>query len=233
MEPVVLPAPPAGPAPFDLTAPWGRTRAWANMIWSDHGFLRVGFQNAHWISPELVRTNQPFPHQLKWWAERGIRTVINARGASGMGLNALEREACARYGLVMEDFSIYSRAVPTAAQVLGARDLFDRIQYPALLHCKSGSDRAGIMSVFYKHFREGLPIREAQEQLSLRFGHMRAGLTGVLDYTFDRYLAEAEPKGLSFIDWVQSEAYDPPAMEREFRSAWWGRAITEGILRRE
>ena len=62
---------------------------------------------------------------------------------------------------------------------------------------------------------------------------LAAPLTGVLDYTFDRYLAEAEPKGLSFIDWVQSEAYDPPAMEREFRSAWWGRAITEGILRRE
>lgn len=231
MEPVAQAAP--GPALFDLNAPWGRTRAWTNLIWNDHGFLRVGFQNAHWISDELVRTNQPFPHQLKWWAERGIRTVVNARGAHEQGLHALEREACARHGLVMEDFSIYSRAVPSREQVLGARDLFDRICYPALLHCKSGSDRAGIMSVFYKHFRQGLPIREAVEQLSLRYGHMRAGLTGVLDYTFDRYLAEGEPAGLSFLEWVESPAYDAPAMEKTFRSAWWGRVITEGILRRE
>jgi protein tyrosine/serine phosphatase len=218
---------------FDLSAPWGRLRAYTHLIWSDHGFLRVGFQNAHWISPELVRTNQPFPFQLNWWAARGIKTVVNLRGANGTGLHALEREACARLGLTMEDFTIYSRAVPTRQQVLDARDLFERIEYPALMHCKSGSDRAGVMSVFYKHFREGLPIREAVKQLSMRFGHARAGLTGVLDYTFERYLAEAEPKGLSFVDWVESPDFDPDAIKRDYRSQWWGRLLTEGILRRE
>ena len=218
---------------FDLAAPWGRLRAYTHLIWTDHGFLRVGFQNAHWISSELVRTNQPFPFQLNWWAARGIKTVVNLRGANGTGLHALEREACARLGLKMEDFTIYSRAVPTRQQVLDARDLFERIEYPALMHCKSGSDRAGIMSVFYKHFREGLPIREAVKQLSMRFGHARAGHTGVLDYTFERYLSEAEPKGLSFVEWVESPDYDPDAIKRDFRSQWWGRMITEGILRRE
>ena len=146
--------------PFDLNAPQGRLRAYAHLIWSDHGFLRVGYQNAHWISPEMVRTNQPFPFQLQWWAARGIKTIVNARGANGTGLHALEHETCLRLGLKMEDFSIYSRAVPSREQVLGARDLFDRIEYPALLHCKSGSDRAGIMSVFYMHFRKGLPIED-------------------------------------------------------------------------
>ena len=223
----------AQPPVFDLNAPWGRTRAYAHLIWSDHGFLRLGYQNAHWISDELVRTNQPFPYQLEWWARRGIRTVVNLRGANGTGLHALERDACLRLGLKMEDFTIYSRAVPPRSQILAARDLFDRIRYPAIMHCKSGSDRAGIMSVFYLHFRKGLPIREALSQLSIRYGHMRAGLTGVLDYTFERYLQEAEPFGVSFIDWVQSEAYDAPAIEKEFRSNWWGRLMTEKILRRE
>jgi protein tyrosine/serine phosphatase len=218
---------------FDLDQPWGRTRAYSQLIWQDHGFLRVGYQNAHWISDELVRSNQPFPFQLAWWARRGIRTVVNCRGGGETGFHALEREACARHGLILEEFQIFSRAVPSRSQVLGARDLFERIAYPALIHCKSGSDRAGIMSVFYKHFREGQPIRQALSQLSLRYGHMRAGLTGALDYTFERYLEEAEPFGVSFLDWVTSETYDAAAIERDFRSNWWGRLLTDKILRRE
>ena len=221
------------PASFDLTAPWGRTRAWAQLILQDHGFLRVGWHNAHWISDEVARTNQPFPYQLGWWADAGIRTVVNARGAGTTGFHALERDACARHGLVLEEFTLWSRAVPTREQVLGAKALLDRIRYPALIHCKSGSDRAGLMSVFYKHFREGRPIREAVEPLSMRYGHMRAGKTGMLDFTFDHYLAEVEPRGLSFLEWVQSDEYDPPALEKRFKSSWWGSLITERILRRE
>ena len=93
----------------------------------------------------------------------------------------------------------------------GAKALFETVEYPALMHCKSGADRAGIMAVFYRHFRQGRPIREALAQLSPRYLHVRAGLTGVLDYIFERYLAEGEPAGLSFLDWVESPAYDPAA----------------------
>ena len=103
---------------------------------------------------------------------------------------ALEVEACRRLGLELVDFVIASRDVPTAAKVLGARDLFETVRYPALMHCKSGADRAGIMAVFYMHFRRGKPIREAMAQLSPRYLHVRAGLTGVLDHVFERYLAE-------------------------------------------
>ena len=62
-----------------------------------------------------------------------------------------------------------------------------------MMHCKSGADRAGVMSVLYMHFRKGLPISEAIRQLDLKFGHVRAGLTGVLDYCFEKYIAEVEP----------------------------------------
>jgi hypothetical protein len=62
---------------------------------------------------------------------------------------------------------------------------------------------------------------------------VRAGLTGVLDYIFERYLAEGEPAGQSFADWVQSEAYDPARLKAEFRANWWGTQLTERLLRRE
>ena len=43
---------------------------------------------------------------------------------------------------------------------------------------------------------------------------LAASETGVLDFAFERYLEEAEPKGISFEDWVKSPAYDPPAIRR-------------------
>lgn len=202
-------------------------------LWKDHAWIRLGFSNAHWISDELVRTNQPWPFQLKAWRERGVRTVINLRGGFQTSFRALEVDACARYGLELVDFVVASRDVPTAETVLAARRLFESIRYPALMHCKSGADRAGLMGVLYKHFRQGLPIRDAVEQLSPKYLHAKAGLTGVLDYIFERYLAEAEPSGLTFEDWVRSPAYDPVRIKADFRAGWWGTILTERLLKRE
>lgn len=218
---------------FDLTTAAGRRRTVLDHLWKDHAYLRLGFSNAHWISDELVRTNQPWPFQLKAWADRGVRTVINLRGGFHTSFRALEVDACARYGLELVDFVVASRDVPTAEKVLAAQRLFGEIRYPALMHCKSGADRAGIMGVFYKHFRQGLPIREAIEQLSPKYLHTRAGLTGVLDYIFERYLTEAEPAGVSFVDWVRSSAYDPVKIKADFRAGWWGTVLTERLMRRE
>ena len=220
-------------AGFDLSTPEGRKRALRDYMWNDHAFLRLRFQNAHWISDELVRTNQPSPEQLAGWKARGIKTIINLRGGFDGSFYALEKEACEQLGLTLVDFTITSREVPSRARVLGARDLFQTVEYPALMHCKSGADRAGIMSVFYMHFRKGKTIREAMDQLHLRYLHVKAGKTGVLDYTFERYLAEGEPAGLSFIEWVESPAYDPDAIKADFRAQWWGNMLTEGWLKRE
>jgi protein tyrosine/serine phosphatase len=220
-------------ADFDLTTPKGRTATYLDYLWKDHAYLRLGFSNAHWISDELVRTNQPWPHQLAEWKKRGIKTVINLRGGFDASFHALEKDACERLGLKMVDFTITSREVPSRARVHGAKELFETIEYPALMHCKSGADRAGIMSVFYMHFRKGLPIREALDQLHIRYLHVKQGKTGVLDYTFERYLAEGEPKGQTFLEWVDSDAYDEAAIKADFRANMWGRLLTEGVLKRE
>lgn len=220
-------------AEFNLSTPAGRVNAYLDYLWNDHAYLRLGFSNAHWISDELARANQPWPHQLAAWKRQGIKTVINLRGGFDASFYALEKAACERLGLTLVDFTITSREVPSRARVLGAKRLFETIAYPAMMHCKSGADRAGIMSVLYMHFRKGRTIREALDQLHLRYLHVRAGKTGVLDYTFERYLEEGEPAGLSFLEWVESPAYDPAGIKADFRAAWWGTALTERLLRRE
>jgi protein tyrosine/serine phosphatase len=218
---------------FDLSTGAGRLRTVLHYLWNDHAYLRLGFQNAHWISPELVRANQPWPFQLERWQRRGIRTVINLRGGFDGSFYALERDACQRLGLKLIDFTVTSREIPSRKQVEGAKALFETLDYPALMHCKSGADRAGIMSVLYCHFRLGQPIRKAVEQLSPRYLHVKQGKTGVLDYVFERYLEDVEPTGVSFLEWVQSDAYDPAGMKAAFRAQWWGTLLTERLARRE
>ncbi len=218
---------------YDLTTPKGRFKAYWDYNFQDHAFLRAAFQNAHWVSPELVRTNQPSPRQLARWRDKGVKTIVNLRGGFDGSFYALERDACQKLGLEMVDFVVTSREIPSREQVLGAKRLFETLKYPALMHCKSGADRAGVMSVLYCHFRLGQPIETAISQLSLKYLHMEAGKTGVLDYFFDRYLEDIAPQGISFLDWVESDAYDPKGMKAEFRAKWWGNIFTEGLLKRE
>lgn len=218
---------------FDLSTPGGRMGAYLDYLWKDHAYLRLGFSNAHWISDELARANQPWPHQLAEWKRKGIRTVVNLRGGFDASFHALEKEACERLGLEMVNFTITSRDAPSRERVRGAKELFETLKYPAMMHCKSGSDRAGIMSVLYMHFRKGLPIREAMDQLNLRYLHVKQGNCGVLDYTFERYLAEGEPKGLSFLEWVESDDYDAAQIKADFRAGMIGKLLTDKILRRE
>lgn len=218
---------------FDLSTPAGRRRAYLDYLWKDHACLRLGFQNAFWVSEELVRTNQPWPHQLRRWRDAGIKTVVNLRGGFDASFHVLEKQACADLGLTMVDFTITSREVPSVARVVGAKRLFETLDYPALMHCKSGADRAGIMSVFYRHFRLGETISQAMGALHISHLHVKAGKTGVLDYVFERYLADVEPRGIGFLDWVESGDYDPDALKADFRARWWGTLLTEKLARRE
>ena len=218
---------------FDLSTTAGRLATYVDYNLNDHAFLRIQFQNAHWLGDRLVRTNQPWPFQLKRWRERGVRTVINLRGGFDASFYALERDACARLGLKLVNFTVNSREAPSRERILGARDMFAQIEYPALMHCKSGADRASLMSVLYAHFQLGQPISQAIGQMSFRYLHIKSSKTGVLDHVFLTYLREVEPQGVSFLDWVESEAYDAPALTREFHAGRAGDFLVERVLRRE
>lgn len=218
---------------FDLTTPQGRRRARADLIWADHGFLRSRFSNFHWIEEGVMaRANQPSPEAVARYAEMGFKTILNLRGPSTTGYYALEREACEEHGIAMIDARMHSREPPSVEQVRRAKELFETIQYPALMHCKSGADRAGVMAVLYAHFKMSQTIEQAVEQLSLKYLHVKQGKTGVIDYFFARYGEETRESGKSFMDWVEQD-YDKPKVRADFKTEWWANILVDKILRRE
>ena len=217
---------------LDLNNPADRKRAYRDLTWGDHGFLRKRFANHHDIGGGMYRENQPSPKRIAEWAKMGIKTNINLRGESPKGFYLLEKEACEKHGITMVDFRVYSRDTHTAEKIRAAKELFENIEYPAVMHCKSGADRTGIMGVLYRHFRMGDTIEEAMEQLKFKYLHVKQGKTGMLDFFFNDYLKYAKEHDIEFLEWVET-VYDPADVKARFMEQWSGNPVTELIFRRE
>ena len=203
-----------------------------DMLLIDHGVFRLIYLNKHRLGGRAWRSAQPAPHHIARLARQGVRTIVNLRGERLCGSYWLKRAACERYGIKLVSFQVRSRTTPTREQVLGARELFERIEYPMLMHCKSGADRVGLMSVLYRFAKEGVPMQQAKRQLSLRYGHFRQADTGILDRFFESYLEYNKRQPMPFFQWVET-VYDPHELKRSFKSAGWARKLVDQVLRRE
>ncbi|BDG70330.1 dual specificity protein phosphatase family protein [Roseomonas fluvialis] len=219
----------------DLSVPGARRSAWLNSLFVDHALLRLGWRNWGVVeSGHLYRSNHPTPWQLEQAVRRyGIRTVINLRGhREACGSDALGRQAAAALGLEHIDAPLESRGAPHKDRVLRLAGIFARMNGPALIHCKSGADRTGLAAGIWLLTRGGT-VDQALDQLSLRFGHVAAARTGILDAFFRSYAAFTKRQGgKPFLDWVR-EDYSEDALRASFRSTPWADRLVDGVLRRE
>ncbi|GAA6155482.1 tyrosine-protein phosphatase [Pyruvatibacter sp. HU-CL02332] len=209
-----------------------RFRTYMNMIFVDHGFVRLLIAKASPITQRAWRSGQPWPYQVKQAKERGIRTILNLRGARDCGSYVLEREACEKYGITLIDMPLDSRGAPQVDRLNRAQEIFSTIEYPVLMHCKSGADRAGIGSALYQMLKEGQTVTQAKSQLSLRYGHVRQAKTGVLDAFLEEYEARNAREPIDFMTWVNTE-YDREGLNGKFQHMKSMDILVDFILRRE
>ena len=174
----------------------------------DHGFIRALYPNIHSIDKQMYRSSQPSPKQLKLFKKKyGLKTIINLRGENGLSAYSLEKEACLKLNLELVNFRAYSRNPPESEEIKILISLFNNIEYPALMHCKSGSDRTGVVATLYRILYLKESVEEAfKKELHWKYGHIKSSHTGVLDYFFTQYLSENKKNPKSFLDWV--EDYD-------------------------
>ncbi|HXF52959.1 MAG TPA: sulfur transferase domain-containing protein [Hyphomicrobiaceae bacterium] len=211
---------------------FGPIASYLDMLFVDHGIFRLIYVNRHRIGAQAWRSAQPAPHHIRRLARQGLKTIVNLRGERLCGSYWLEQEACKRYGIKLVNFQVRSRAAPSRHEIKAARELFESIEYPMLMHCKSGADRAGLMSVLFRFIKEGVPLEEAKKELSLRYGHIRQADTGILDHFFEAYLEHNRACPIPFFEWVDT-VYDPDELKRSFRAKGWANRLVNDILRRE
>lgn len=226
-------APPRCTTDWSLTGPAGRLRTWANAQLRDHGLFRLAWSNFHVVGGGMYRSGQPGPAQLRRWQARyGLRSVINLRGSHDFASYTLERTACAELGIALHDIRLFSHIPPSPQRIAELAMLFERVEYPVLMHCKMGADRSGLGSALYRILRLGHPVAEAVRELSLRYGHLRHARAGVLDYLFASYLAYAAHTPIGFMEWVHS-VYDDQALKQRYRADGWASLALERMLPRE
>jgi protein tyrosine/serine phosphatase len=197
----------------------------------DHGIFRFKWRSLHKISEQTYRSNQPFPWQiLADKNKRGIKTIINLRGVRNCSSFFLEKETCAKHNIKLINFPVTSRAAPKIETILAAKKLFNEIEYPMIMHCKSGADRAGLMSALYLILHKNIPVNDAKKQLSFKYLHLKYAKTGILDAFFDNYLKENKKQ--DFLNWVKND-YDPEKLKLSFKVKKLSEILSTYVLRRE
>ena len=216
----------------DLTTSVSRARAWSDSLLVDHAALRVVWDNFAEVVPgRLYRSNHPTPGRLAALKRRyGLKTLINLRGHRQCGSDALSREAAMRLGLVHVDMAFESRGAPHRDRILRFAEIYRGLQTPALMHCKSGADRAGLAAGLAILF-EGGTAAQALTQLSWRFGHFSRSRTGILDAFFRLYCRTGEGR-LDFLSWVTTE-YDEVGLRQGFSAGTASSLVNDKVFRRE
>ena len=199
----------------DMSTPEKRRRAHIYNLWFDHAVLRIFWTNFYQVVPGVFRSNQPTHKRFERMKEKGLRTVLNLRGAAGAAHYLTEKESCAQLGLDLVNVNMLARHAPQGDELLKLIDAFRTIERPFVMHCKSGADRAGLASALYLLVIEGRPMAEARKMLSPKYLHFRFTKTGVLDHILDVYEARQGQGPIGFEDWVRTE-YDAQSMQADY-----------------
>ena len=182
---------------FDLN--W--RRQFADGLRSDL-IRKSAIKHAYWMDQEALRQ---FYHNDYEIDERGIKTIINFRGETNQGAYFLEKEACKKNNINLIDFRLFATKLPSKEVLIDLESVFKSIKSPFLMHCKSGSDRAGLGAALYFIYILKAPIEVAQKQLSLRYLHLGGWTAGILDYMLMQYRLAFHRTGIKFKEWLVTE----------------------------
>jgi protein tyrosine phosphatase (PTP) superfamily phosphohydrolase (DUF442 family) len=145
----------------------------------------------------VYRSAQPLAGLGDLVAAKGIATVLNLRGGSDKDpWYADEVAATTRLGVDFYDLPLVATERPTRAQLLGVIDVLERCKYPLLIHCKSGSDRTGLVSGLYLMTKKGVDPVRAEDAFSLYYGHVPLLGTKRLHEPFREYAAWLASNGV-------------------------------------
>jgi uncharacterized protein (TIGR01244 family) len=165
-----------------------------------YALYAVSTNNFHTvIAGELYRSARPTPALIADYRERyGIKTIINLMGSHPeYAWYRAEKQAAEENGITFVDYKMSAQRDVTPEEVEELLAILWSAERPILVHCRSGSDRSGIVSAFYVAGVAGGSELYAEFQLTPFFGHIPFGFLG--SYAMDRSFERAEPR-LGFPD---------------------------------
>jgi protein-tyrosine phosphatase family protein len=178
--------------------------------------------NEHTVIPGRVyRSAQLSREKLeRTIADKKIRTVINLRGCCpAMAWYQADAGATHATGISQEDITLSAKRYPHPGEIGRLIEVFDRTDYPVLLHCAAGADRTGLASAIAVLLLTDPGLAAARRQLWPRYGHFAVGRMTRLDEFLDYYERELEASG---------DAHTPERFRR-----WFAQSYCPGPFRAE
>ena len=201
----------------DISTKSGRFWAHVHFQLMDHAFLRIFWNNFHKVSDGVYRANQPSPSHLKSYKKRGIRSVLSLRGRANQSYALFEEDYCKKLDLNLAYTPISSSSAPAPELLINIIDVMRELPKPFVLHCKSGADRAGLVSALYLIAEKEQSVQEAKRQLSFKYLHLDFTKTGILDYIFGVFSERLEIGNINFLDWLKKE-YNAEILNSSYKS---------------
>ena len=145
--------------------------------------------NLHAVSTGILYRSAQLSKTETRWAVREyqIKSVLNLRGAhAGQPWYDEEIAAAGELGLAHFDYPLSAKRFVTSQQIDEILDIMRNAPKPLLIHCKSGSDRTGLVAALYRFSETGAAAAEADRELSLVYGHFPylTSRSGAMDDSF-------------------------------------------------
>jgi len=219
--------------PININSFWGYLYAQAYAMIVEHNFTNAIRRNFHRIDEHAFRSSQPTTYQLRRTIKKhGIKTVLNLRGyEKNSPLKALEEKVCEETGVKLIYISTYSRKIPDDKTLEEFRETFKSIEYPVLIHCKAGADRAGIGSMLYLHYHKGVPLDKTEQLKFWPYGHIKHARTGLVDLFVELYTARNADAPHDPAEFAKT--LDREKIEREYKAVPFFENVVDRVLRRE
>jgi protein tyrosine/serine phosphatase len=137
--------------------------------------LQFYMGNEHTSVPgELYRSAQPTGKDIELYTKRfGIKSIINLRGENATSPWYIEEVATAKaLGITHINFRMKAARELTTDQALQLIEVMRNAPKPLLIHCRAGADRTGLAAALYIAAISKGGEEAAEDQLSLRYGHL-------------------------------------------------------------
>ncbi len=199
------------PTPRDDKLHWSARRGVRVILWAalglpaGLGIYLAGLQltgNIHTVEPgALYRSAQLGESALTDVIDDyHIKSVINLRGADPRASWYRSEIAVSQArGVVHYDLPMSANSLVDPSTMARISALLRSAPKPVLIHCQSGADRSGLVAALYEYAIAARPLEEAQEQLSLLYGHFPYlwSRTGAMDKSFETFVRQnsSSPRG--------------------------------------
>jgi protein tyrosine phosphatase (PTP) superfamily phosphohydrolase (DUF442 family) len=155
--------------------------------------ILISYGNFHTVEKgQVYRSGQLNRHQLAGEiADHRIKSILNLRGPN-VGSPWYDEEITVAHedGVTHYDVGISARRLVAPEKISQILTILRDAPKPILIHCKSGSDRTGLVSALYRYTIEGQNPTDAEHELSLMYGHFPylVSKSGAMDQSFNIYV---------------------------------------------